>query len=171
MTETLQGRVRRIGAALAPALLLLLLVFIDLLPLGGGRLGSTMPLLTVVATYYFALRVPGAVPPLALFAIGLLQDALTGGPPGLGAVLLVGVHGAVVSQRRVLSRGSFVVEWAGLVVITLGAALMSWVLASAYYGAPLDPGALAIAVLLTLAIYPAAVWALARFQRRFARVA
>ena len=164
-------RVKRALAALAPGLVALALVFVTQLPYGIPHFAPVTPLFALMAVFYWSIYRPEKLPLPAVFAIGLVQDALGGGPMGLVALMLLAAYGVGVSQRRFFLGKSFVVEWCGFMVIASGVALGAWLVASLYYTTILDPRPFAVQGLLTSALYPCMTWLFVRVQRRFMRYA
>src|SRR6185312_3601712 len=75
----------RLLAAMMPLLLAIGLVLLVNLPVSlTGRL-LPAPVLALAAVYYWVLVRPDLMPPPAVFIVGLLEDVLSGGPPGLWA--------------------------------------------------------------------------------------
>ncbi len=164
-------RVKRSLAALAPGLVTLALVFATQLPYGIPHFAPVTPLFALMAVFYWSIYRPEKLPLPAVFAIGLVQDALGGGPMGMVALLLLAAYGVGVSQRRFFLGKSFVVEWCGFTVVASGVAVVAWLVASIYYTAVLDPRLFAVQALLTAAFYPCLTWLFVRVQRRFMRYA
>ena len=148
----------------APVVLCLLLALIAALPYRIPGLPAVMPQLMLIAVFYWSLTRPDLLPVLAVFLVGLFQDIITGGPLGLGALVLMLVRMLIVSQRRVLMDKPFVVGWSGFMVVALAAAVVSWILAATYYGHIPDPRPPLVQLVLTIAIYPALTWCLGRVR-------
>ncbi|MFV0334366.1 MAG: rod shape-determining protein MreD [Tropicimonas sp.] len=93
-------------------LLVLLLAFVQLLPLGAG--GGALPgadLITAL-TFAWVLRRPAYVPVLLLAPLLLFLDLLLQRPPGLGAALML-LGSEILRSRRDMSRSvPFAIEWA-----------------------------------------------------------
>lgn len=150
---------------LVPLTLTVALVLFSVVPLHIPGYAAIVPMLVLISVYYWAIHRPGLLPPLAVFAVGLAQDALSGAPFGLHAVVLLLAYGAVVSQRRFFLGKSFLVVWWGFMLVALGAALAAWVLASALAGAVIGPRAALFQYLVTLALYPIVIWVFLSAQR------
>ena len=148
-----------------PVVLAFLMLVISRLPFGIEGLESAMPLLTLIACYYWTIYRPNLMPSIALFILGLLQDLVTGGPLGLMALVLLLVHWVVDAQRRVFLGKSFVVGWWGFGLIALGAEAVIWLLASIYYDQLLVVRPFAFQFMLTVAIYPCFAWLFSLVQR------
>ncbi len=151
--------------AVTPVVLAFLMLVISRLPFGIEGLESAMPLLTLIACYYWTIYRPNLMPSIALFFLGVLQDLVTGGPLGLMALVLLLVHWLVDAQRRVFLGKSFVVGWWGFGLIALGAEGVIWLLASIYYDQLLVVRPFAFQFMLTVAIYPCFAWLFSWVQR------
>ena len=150
---------------ITPVVLAFLMLVISRLPFGIEGLESAMPLLTLIACYYWTIYRPNLMPSIALFFLGLLQDLVTGGPLGLMALVLLLVHWVVDAQRRVFLGKPFVVGWWGFGLIALGAEGVIWMLASIYYDQLLVVRPFAFQFMLTVAIYPCFAWLFSLVQR------
>ena len=117
---------------LLPALTTFLLILVMILPTGLPMWGMLAPPLTLAAIYYWSLSRPGLLPPSAAFLLGLVQDLLTGGPPGSTALVLVIVQWVLRGQQRYLANRSFPLLWAGFAPVALGAAAIEWLVYAAY---------------------------------------
>lgn len=151
--------------AITPVLLAFLLLVLSRLPFGIEGLESAMPLVTLIAAYFWTIYRPNLMPSIALFILGLLQDLVTGGPLGLMALVLLLVHWLVDAQRRVFLGKSFVVGWWGFGLVALGAEGAIWLLACIYYDQLLGIKPFAFQFMLTVAIYPCFAWLFSWVQR------
>jgi rod shape-determining protein MreD len=140
--------------ATIPGITLLLCIFIASVPMGLPYLSDVTPFLSLMAVYYWSIYRPDLIPVVVVFLAGLLQDVLIGGPVGLLALVLVLVHGVGVSQRGVFLGKTFQVEWWGFGLVTVGAILFAWAVASIYFTTLIDSRAFVVQALLTVAIYP-----------------
>jgi rod shape-determining protein MreD len=64
----------------------------------GGHLPP--PLLALMPVYFWCLVRPDLMPPWVAFAIGILEDLLSGGPPGVWAAAFVASYALVDRQRE-----------------------------------------------------------------------
>lgn len=135
---------------------LLLAVALAGVPYGIPFFGPVTPFFALIAIFYWSIHRPEQIPAVAIFGIGVLQDLITGGPPGSIALLLLLVHALAVSQQRILLGQSYLVEWAGFALVALGAAVVGWLLACVYNTALILPWQFLVQALLTVALYPAA---------------
>ncbi|MBM3507535.1 MAG: rod shape-determining protein MreD [Alphaproteobacteria bacterium] len=142
--------------ALVPFGALVAAVALTGMPYGIPFFGPITPFFALIGVFYWSVHRPESIPAIVIFAIGVLQDLITGGPPGSVALLLLLVHAIAVSQQRILLGQSYLVEWAGFALIAVGAALVSWLLACIYNTALIVPWHFLVQALLTVALYPAA---------------
>ena len=162
-------QVQRHLLRLAPVSLTLALVLLGCLPLGLPYLSSVMPLLAVMAVYYWSIFRPELMPAAAAFGIGLVQDALGGGPLGLMALVLVAVRGICFAQRKVFFRKSFLVGWFGLGLVAAGATFGMWLVATIYYMTLINPAPGLIQLAITIVLYPAVSWLFNRTEQSVLR--
>ncbi|HWK48207.1 MAG TPA: rod shape-determining protein MreD [Stellaceae bacterium] len=158
-------RIDGFGVRLVPVLLTLLVVVVSIVPLGIPGYAAVTPVFTLMAVYHWTIYRPELMPPVALFAIGLLQDLLTSGPIGLSPLLLLVIRALVMSQRRFFVGKLFPFVWWGFAATVVAASLMLWVAAGALSGRLLDPRSFAFQAVLTVACYPAASWVFVRVYR------
>jgi rod shape-determining protein MreD len=140
--------------SVVPGLQCLLLLFLSVLPTGIPYFSTVTPMLVLIGVYYWSLYRPDLMPMPLVFVLGVLLDILGGGPLGLMALLLVLVHGICVSQRQVLANKSFYVGWFGFTIVAVGANLIGWIIACAYFQALLSPVPVLIQTIVTITIYP-----------------
>ncbi|MFQ5958821.1 MAG: rod shape-determining protein MreD [Alphaproteobacteria bacterium] len=164
-------RVERVGRDLTPFALTLALMLVSVVPLRLPGFAPVTPVVALMAVYYWSIYRPDLFPLAAVFFIGLVQDTLNGTPMGLSSLVLLLVQGVVVSQRRFFHGKAFLVEWWGFMLVAPGAALVTWTLASLYYGVLLVPRPLGFQLLLTIALYPCLTWLFARAQHHLLRPA
>jgi rod shape-determining protein MreD len=74
------------------------------------------------------------------------------------------------SQRRFFLGKMFVVEWLGFSLVTSVVFLAIWFIGSIYIGAIVDPGALFVQALLTIAFYPGLSWSMSAIRRMVGRI-
>ncbi len=90
----------RTFAGLVPLLAGLLLVLIANTPISllAGLVPS--PLLGLVPIYFWCLVRPDLMTPAAVMAIGLAEDILSGGPPGVWTLAFVLIYALIARQRE-----------------------------------------------------------------------
>ncbi len=169
MTLDFWHRFDRAVRGLTPLALTLLLALLSVVPLRIPGFAPITPALTVIAVYYWSIYRPDLLPLIAIFLVGIVQDALGGTPLGLSSLVLLLVQAVVVAQRPFFHGKTFLVEWWGFMLVAPGALLAGWILASLYFGAVVTPKPLGFQLLLTIAFYPCLTWLLARVQQRVLR--
>jgi rod shape-determining protein MreD len=140
--------------ALIPLLATVLLVLIGAVPTRLPEFESIAPVLSLAAIYFFAIYRPSILPAPAVFGIGLFQDALLGLPFGLSALVLLGVYGAIVSQRNAFRGRPFLIAWAGFAIVTPAAMAVTWAIVSLLAGTVVPPLPVVFQALITVAVYP-----------------
>ena len=145
-----------------PVTLAFLIVVFGTLPWPLPAIVPKPAILVLAAVYYWVLHRPELFRPLAAFALGLVQDLLSGGALGLNAFVLLLVREAVRSQRKTLANKPFFVLWGAFAVIAAGAALVTWLCGSLYYVQLLWPETVIVQYLFGVALYPAVAWCLMR---------
>lgn len=169
MQPTPWTRLLRLLRTLVPGLTVLAAVVITVLPVGVPHLSVVMPVFTLMAIYYWTLTRPDLISAPLMFLIGLFQDAMTGTPMGLTAIVFLSAHYFVITQRRLLAGQSFAMAWFGFSVLAMMAAGLAWLIACAFYARLVPIGPSAVQTLLTIVLYPPLAWALAQVHRLLPR--
>lgn len=169
MTGALLGRLDHVSRALTPSLSAVLLVVAGVIPWHIPEIGWVMPTLALMAVYYWAIHRPDLFPASGVFAIGLLQDALSGAPFGLNALLFLIAYGVAGSQRVLFNGKSFLVVWWGFMMLAVGIAALEWIAMLVIHRAPISPGPAIFAYLMSVALYPPVAALLFALQRTLPR--
>ncbi len=139
---------------LVPAAVTFALVLLAAAPLHVPGLARIMPLLALIGVYHWTAYRPDLMTAQVVFAIGLFQDIIGGGPLGLHAAIFLLVHGGIVSQARFFVGKGFVVLWFGFALMSAAAAVIAWVVMVLFNTALMDPWALFYQYLLTVGVFP-----------------
>lgn len=115
---------------LLPALIMLIMVVLNTLPLRIPGFEDFMPMLNVICVYYWAIYQPRLIPYWFLFLLGIVQDAMLGQLLGASSLLFMLLKLFLMTQRRFLSREAFIAVWIGFVIFSLMAAIGYWLVAS-----------------------------------------
>jgi rod shape-determining protein MreD len=99
------------------------------------------------------------------FVIGLLNDALHFLPLGLSALVFVGMHQLVFSQRRFFAGHSFFMMWWGFALMIPVVLMSEWVLLSLWRWQLIPFMPVVMQALLAVVIFPLPCWLLIRLQR------
>ena len=165
MNNAFWQRLDRAARHVAPFVITVMLVVLNAIPLPVPDYRSIVPLIPLMAIYYWALYRPDLMPPLAAFGLGFIQDALSGTPLGVGSLAFLILHGVAVSQRKAFVGKPFLLVWFGLAVATLIAGVASWALASVILGGFIPPDRPLFQALATIALFPCFAWVLVRVHR------
>lgn len=169
MTPGLWQRMDLLARQLTPAMLTLVLVIINVLPMHIPGFSRVAPLLPLMAIYHWAIFRPHLLPAYVVFLIGILQDILTGAPIGVNAFIFLLAYGAVLSQKSFFLGKSFFILWLGFALVAAGTSVMSWIAISILNVTVVEPKTVAFQYLMTLGFFPAVAWAFMRWQRAFLR--
>lgn len=161
--ESLLKIIGRWGLGLAT---LLVLVLLSAVPLRIAHLGEARPVFMIMAVYYWTILRPS--PPLAVFALGLILDLLSAYPFGMNALVLVAVQALTTHNRKFLLGQSFLVIWAGFVLMALGAGLLQWMLFSLFNFALVAVKPMLISVVLSGLLFPVSALPLAAVYKALA---
>ncbi len=155
--------------SLFPFLITLMLVLAMALPLPAPSISHIMPLLPMIAIYYWIVHKPDLFPIWAVFVIGLIQDLLSGGPIGVSCIAYLWIYALVNGFRRRFASASFARVWHLFMLIAASAFVVIWLLNCLSLLTLVDPRPLLFQFLLTVAVYPCFAWLIARGQRPFER--
>jgi rod shape-determining protein MreD len=142
---------------------LAMLLSIQAIPIPGYA--PVTPAFTLMAAYHWTIYRPDLLPAWALFIIGTIQDLLSGGLPGVTALLLLFASAIVSGNRRHLVHRPFPFVWAGFTLLTGGAMLFLWTLHSLLAAELLDFRGTVFRAVLTISVFPVASFLLGRTQR------
>jgi rod shape-determining protein MreD len=131
----------------------------------GGWMPS--PLFALMPVYFWCLVRPDLVTPAWAFAIGVLQDLLSGGPPGIWAISFVMMYAVIDRQRDTFAGLSGWGAVLGFAIATLLTSTMAYVTFGVYYWKllPLSPFVVQFAV--SVLLYGPAAFVFGFVQRRF----
>lgn len=161
LTHVLDDLVRKT----APVAVTLVLVLVALMHLPVPGFAELAPMLPVMAIYYWSLHRPELLPFWAVFLIGLVIDALTGGTLGFNALMLLLVSAFMRPQQRYLAERGFAVHWVIFMIVVTIFEFLRWLLMAAIAHKFLSLGDPALRVLLAVALYPCLSWFLLRVDQ------
>src|SRR5215475_152877 len=126
----------RFAAALVPVLCGLLGVILSNLPitLFGGLVPA--PLLGFIPIYFWCLVRPDLMTPAAAFAVGLLQDVMSGGPPGVWTLSFVIAYAVIQRQREAFAGLAGVAAVVGFAAAMLVVSAVAYVTNAVLYHLP-----------------------------------
>jgi rod shape-determining protein MreD len=138
-----------------PAACTLLLMLLAVAPFGFADQATLLPAVTFVCVFFWSVFRPVAMPPPAVFLLGLLFDLLGSLPLGVGPLTLLAMHGPAVRWRPVLTRQSFVSLWLAFAGFAAAAAALGWVMSALLSFRLLPAGPALFELLLAAATWPA----------------
>ncbi len=156
----------RLLRAMTPTMLGLLGVLILAMPIRLFEGFAPTPIFPLVIVFFWSVYGPDYLPPLSVFAIGLLEDLLTGRPLGLSPAVYLITQFIVMSQRAYFLGREQKVVWIGFGFASLGAGLILWLVMSLMSGVLLPVGYLLLQLAATVAIYPLFGAAFGELHRR-----
>jgi rod shape-determining protein MreD len=152
-------------ARLLPTATTVVALLVTILPVRIPGYAALTPAFILMAVYHWTIYRPDLLPPGAVLAVGLAQDLLTGDPVGINALLLLLARGAVLRQRRHFVNRTFPFVWTGFTLLGIAAMLGLWVANCLLHLSVLGFRTAVFRAVLTIAIFPAASFALGRTQR------
>lgn len=156
----------RVLSSIVPVALAILGALISNFPVSvlGGLIPP--PLLVFMPLYFWAMVRPDLMTPFWVFVLGILQDLLSGGPPGVWAASFLGAYFLIDRQRDMLAGLSGVGAISGFAVSALSACAAAYVIVALYYWhfPPLAP--MLVELAMTVLFYIPAVFVLGIVQRR-----
>jgi rod shape-determining protein MreD len=165
MTRRAESMSRLMKAA-TPTLLGLFGVFLLALPVRIAEGHIPTPLLPLVIVFFWSIYGPNYLPAASVFAIGLLQDFLSGGPLGLWPGVYLFTQYMVLSQRSYFLGREQKVVWFGFAFAAASAALIIWLVMSLMSGTLLPFWGLVGQMTVTIVSYPIFSAGFAQFHRR-----
>lgn len=166
---TLDGwqKLDRMARIASPVLVALLLMFLLMVPLRLPNFGTIAPSIALMAVFYWAVYRPELFGPYAVGLLGFVQDALSGAPLGMNALVCLLAYSSVVSQRQLFLAHGFFILWWGYTLTAMIAGLISWSIVSClnFSMIPFDPVLYQAAV--GIALFPPMAWIFSRVQRAF----
>lgn len=143
----------RFFAALVPLLCGLLGVFIANIPISfvGGVVPA--PLLGLIPIYFWCLVRPDLMTPAAAFAIGMLEDIMSGAPPGIWTLAFVLSYALVSRQRESFAGLGGLGAVLGFAAAAFAAISAAYITLSIYYGTVPPLGPIVAQLAMTVAAY------------------
>jgi rod shape-determining protein MreD len=123
----------RFLSALVPVLCGFLAVLVSNLPLSLTNGLVPAPLLGLVPIYFWCLVRPDLMTPAAVFSIGLFQDIMAGGPPGVWTLSFVITYAVIERQREAFAGLSGLGAVLGFATAALIASACAYATVALYY--------------------------------------
>ena len=159
--QKVDSRARRI----LPFGLTMIVLLFGLTPTYVPGLSQITPMYALIAVYFWSIYRPDLLGYGSGFAIGVLEDLLTGAPLGVGALTLLLTQWIVFNQQKFFHAKPFAVTWFTFVLVAFGAAFLKWICIGLVEESGLTPfGDLFAAYLITVAVYPVIAWLFSKAQ-------
>src|SRR5579884_1949213 len=158
----------RVNSGLARALPIattVLAAVLMILPVRVPGYAALTPAFALMAVYHWTIYRPDLLPPIGLFAVGVGQDLVSGSLVGTAALTLLLARAAVLRYRRYFINRTFPFVWGGFTLLGGAAMLGLWALQCLLQFSVFDLRTPVFRAVLTIAIFPAASFALGRTQR------
>jgi rod shape-determining protein MreD len=128
-----------------------------LMLLSNAPLGSPvlLPAVAITSVFFWSIYRPAAMPPPAVFVLGLLLDLLGWLPIGVSAVNLLLVHAFCLRWRRTLARQGFTLVWLAFIPFAIISSALIWAFTSVLTFRLLPIGPALFQAVFTSALYPA----------------
>ena len=153
-----EGTAPRVWAMRALYLALaLVVILVDLMPLGFIPRAWAGPDLLLAFTFAWALRRPEFVPALSVGAVMLLADLLYLRPPGLWAALVLLGTQTLKTRARTLRDEPFMMEWLAVATLVVAIGLGNRLVLAVLMVPQAPLGLTTIHVVMTLICYPVVV--------------
>jgi rod shape-determining protein MreD len=130
--------------------------------------GGTMPppLFSLMPVYFWCLVRPDLMPPSAAFAIGLVEDLLSGGPPGVWALSFLICYAIVDRQRDVFAGLAGFGAILGFAAVMLIASGVDYAAVSILHARFLPIESLMLQIAISVIFYIPVLWLMNAAQRR-----
>ncbi len=162
-----QKTLPRILGNITPGILTIFLILLARVPFADSEAGMYVPLFSLTFTYFFRLHFPRSGRLWFIFALGILEDFLSGGFLGLTPLVLLLVAALFERQRRIFLQGTFPTEIVIFSFFSLGFAVFYWLIASIVEFQVLRILPFIIQALVTALVYPIYVFLVVRVSKRF----
>ncbi len=157
------SRIVRGTSVFVPTVVGFFAVIAVVMPYGSAGGIPLAPLFPLAAIYFFVLTRPAMMTPISVFAIGVMQDLLSGGPLGLWAVAYLAGYSVAMSLRLLFIGRSAGAAWPGFLIVVAVSGIAVWILASLFYQAFVPVVPIAAQMLITAGVFPILAWVFAFF--------
>ena len=157
---------QRLASALVPFLCGLAGVIIANIPISfvGGLVPP--PLLALIPIYFWCLVRPDLMTPAAAFAIGVLEDIMSGSPPGIWTLGFVVAYAVVARQRDSFAGLAGIAAVLGFAAAALAACATASIAVALLYSRIPPLGAVVAELAMTVAAYIPGALILGSLHRR-----
>lgn len=146
-----------------------LLLFPHIITAQAGPIAPIMPPMPLLAIYYWCVMHPRRMGWYLPLTAGLANDALTGLPLGLSAVLWLIFRFFATAGRKDVQESGFLVSWGYAALCLFAMLLGQWVVLAMYHYRTFSIGVLFLQWLLAMLLYPSLHLVLFDIEKRFHR--
>lgn len=146
----------------------ILLMLLCQAPFGIADQAVLLPSVTLACVWFWSVFRPAAMPPVAVFVLGLLMDLLGYMQLGVGVLTALAVHGVAMRSRRRLERQGFAMMWLAFIGVAIPSAALGWALTTILTFQVMPAGPALFQAVLSAAVYPVLAVLLARAHQTVA---
>tara|TARA_A100001037_G_scaffold22342_2_gene18590 strand:+ start:1554 stop:2078 length:525 start_codon:yes stop_codon:yes gene_type:complete len=150
----LRQRIERGLQITIPSAITFVLVLLTVIPYGVPELNRTMPLLPLIAIFFWSIHCPTLYPIIFSFFLGLLQDAVGGTPIGFSSAIYLAMHALVGYQHTFFYDKNFLVLWCAFSVLSGLIVFLGYIVLVVFHLAFLPVTPIVMQLFVTIAIYP-----------------
>tara|TARA_B100000686_G_scaffold335839_1_gene404939 strand:- start:219 stop:743 length:525 start_codon:yes stop_codon:yes gene_type:complete len=137
-----------------PALITCILALLTVIPYGVPELNRAMPLLPLIAIFFWSIHCPSLYPIVISFFLGLLQDSLGGTPMGFSSAIYLAMHALVGYQHTFFHDKTFFVLWCAFSALTGLIVFLGYIILIIFHLALLPVTPILMQLFVTIAVYP-----------------
>ena len=166
MHDRIGFSIGNVFAAVIPFLCGVIGAFITNIPISIFGNNVVPPLLALMPVYFWCLVRPDLMPPSAAFAVGLAEDLLSGGPPGVWALSFLVCYAIVDRQRDTfagLAGYGAVLGFASIMLVACG---VSYVTVSVLNSRLVPMEMLVLEIGISTLFYIPVLWLMTGIQHR-----
>jgi len=152
--EQFRQKIERGFQVTTPSVLTCVLTLLTVIPYGVPELNKAMPLLPLIAIFFWSIHCPTLYPLVFSFLLGLLQDSLGGTPIGFSSAIYLAMHALVGYQHTFFHDKSFLVLWCAFSVLSGVIIFFGYIVLVIFHLALLPVVPVLVQLLVTIAIYP-----------------
>ena len=124
------------------------------------------PLMGLVPIYFWCLLRPDLMTPSAAFAIGMLEDVMSGAPPGIWTLSYVVSYALVARQRESFAGLAGLGAILGFAAAALAAIATAYITVGIYYGRVPPLGPMVAQLAMTVAAYIPVTYVISAIHHR-----
>ena len=163
MQATVLQRMDNTARRLVPFGVTLVLMLFAMTPTYIPGLSHITPMYALMAVYFWSIYRPDLLGYGSTFAIGVLEDLLSGTPLGSGALILLLCQRVVFHQQKFFNNKPFGIIWLAFALVAFGAGLLRWICVGLVAPSGFTPiGQMGTSYLMSVALYPLVGWFLAK---------